>query len=661
MIELKRDTYYEFKLKLFAWLDEALKNVMPENAVALCFNIYECENCDWRLELIAADNYDKNNDDWACSEVFDFGTHDKPFVWAELPRSTFEFVKYKVVLALNEYLKNGKYANVFESKKCVAVGFVDGDLTVIHTKKQEKLYIPKHLILAIITLAVAVGVYLLDIFVFQNSYQQNIFRFILLCASIIIFYVKFSISKNNEFSAIEKDYSDEIGFAFKYDKKNKIKLLKAIKYYSKGNYINYLKCINTLNKLYKKVENSHDNQAIELILAMTCEEIDSVDQAIQTYNFVLQENPLNLTALRNLAAIYASKKDYEGAINYATTAVNAWRDPYAYAILASAYLKLFDLEKSKINAHKAFELKPDLVQAIKALAVAYALENDEKSEEFINMAVKSGADRQKIISAIERYRDSYEEHKKQKERIALLLNKWREFTLKQTIAVMLSDEKSKSIIGGNINEKPPVSKSGEEMRLLAAIFCSELPKNTIMPQKGVLRFYITPDEYYGADFDNLNLNKQNNFRVLFDENEENYITIPSNEVNDNFPILRSRYLSFAQVYEGMTLSDYRFEKNFEKLLKKLDIEVAEEDLAIFEEQINSFEHKILGYPSFTQYDPRFETFKKYDTLLFQLASESVDGDDEIMFGDSGVMQFFIPSEKLEKCDFSDILYTWDCY
>ncbi len=658
---MNRDLFYDFKLKLFDWLDEALKNGSPDNAVALCFNIYECENCNWRLEIIAANNYDKKNDDWACNEVCDFGTRDKPFVWDEPPRSKFEFVKHKVVLALNEYLKNGKHANIFESKKCVAVGFVDGDLTVIHTKKQEKLYIPKHLILAIITVAVAVGVYLLDIFVFNNSYQENIFRFILLCASIIVFYVKFAISKNNEFSAIEKDYSDEIGFAFKYDKKNKIKLLKAIKYYSKDNYINYLKCVNTLNKLYKKAENSHDNQAIELILAMACEKIDSVDQAIQTYNFILQENPLNLTALRNMAAIYAAKEDYEGAINYATTAVNAWRDPYAYVTLASAYLKTFDLEKAKFNAHTAFKLMPNLVQGVNVLSIAYALENNPKSEEYINLSINLGAEKENLVSAIQFYKDSYEEHQKQMERIALLLNKWRQFTLKQTIAVMLSDEKSKSIIGGNVNEKPPISKSGEEMRLLAAIFCSELPQNTIMPKKGVLRFYITPDEYYGADFDNFNLNKQNNFRVMFDENEENYITTLSNEVDDNFPILRSRYLSFAEVYEGMTLSDYRFEKTFKKLRDDLDIEVLEEDMPIFEEQINGFEHKILGYPSFTQYDPRFEEFKKYDTLLFQLVSQSVDADDEIMFGDSGAMQFFIPSEKLERCDFSDILYTWDCY
>ncbi len=659
MIELKKDTYYEFKLKLFAWLDDALKNVMPENVIALCFNIYECENSSFRLELTGTDNYDKDNNEWACDEIYDFATREKPFVWDELPRSKWEFIKNKVFLAILDYLQNGEYSYVLKSKKCVAIGFIDGDLSILHTAKKKKLYISNYIFWGASAVASATVLYLIDVFALSNPYQHNLFRFVILCASIIVFFIKIAHSENKKLTAIEKDYSDEIGSAFKYDKKNKIQLLKAIKYYSKGNYLNYFKCLKKLKKIYDKADDLLDRQAIELFSALTCQEIDSTENAIQAYNSILQENPVNVTALNNLAAIYSKNADYDRAIYYATSAINAGHDPYAYSTLATAYLKLFDLEKAKINAYKAFELKPDLVPAINALAVAYALENDVKSEEFINMSVKLGVNREKIISAIECYRDSYKEHQKQKERVAKLLNKWREFTLKQTIAVMLTDEVSKSIIGGKINESPPISKGGEQMKLLAAIFCSELPPNTIMPKKGVLRFYITPDEYYGADFNNLN--SQNNFRVLFDENEKNYITTLSNEVDDNFPILRSRYLSFAKVYEGMTLSDFRFEKTFEKLLNDSGIEVLEEDMSIFEEQINTFEHKILGYPSFTQYDPRFEEFKKYDTLLFQLVSENVDGDDEIIFGDSGAMQFFIPSEKLERCDFSDILYTWDCY
>ncbi|MFR6587725.1 MAG: DUF1963 domain-containing protein [Ruminococcus sp.] len=34
---------------------------------------------------------------------------------------------------------------------------------------------------------------------------------------------------------------------------------------------------------------------------------------------------------------------------------------------------------------------------------------------------------------------------------------------------------------------------------------------------------------------------------------------------------------------------------------------------------------------------------------------------EIMWGDSGICNFFIHSEALRNCDFSEVLYNWDCY
>jgi uncharacterized protein YwqG len=68
-------------------------------------------------------------------------------------------------------------------------------------------------------------------------------------------------------------------------------------------------------------------------------------------------------------------------------------------------------------------------------------------------------------------------------------------------------------------------------------------------------------------------------------------------------------------------------------------------------------HRLGGYPFFTQEDPRMDS-SNYDTLLFQL-----DSDDEaaIQWGDMGICNFFIHSEKLIKAQFDDVLYNWDCY
>lgn len=51
--------------------------------------------------------------------------------------------------------------------------------------------------------------------------------------------------------------------------------------------------------------------------------------------------------------------------------------------------------------------------------------------------------------------------------------------------------------------------------------------------------------------------------------------------------------------------------------------------------------------------------RKYDVLLFQLNSGGTCGD-EIMWGDCGIANFFISAADLAACDFSRVMYTWDC-
>jgi uncharacterized protein YwqG len=69
---------------------------------------------------------------------------------------------------------------------------------------------------------------------------------------------------------------------------------------------------------------------------------------------------------------------------------------------------------------------------------------------------------------------------------------------------------------------------------------------------------------------------------------------------------------------------------------------------------NDFTHKIGGYPSFTQDDPRKSNSPL--RLLLQLNSE----DDVMMWGDVGIAGFFIDPDNLSKSDFSQVMYSWDC-
>ena len=112
--------------------------------------------------------------------------------------------------------------------------------------------------------------------------------------------------------------------------------------------------------------------------------------------------------------------------------------------------------------------------------------------------------------------------------------------------------------------------------------------------------------------------------------------------------------------------------NFEEILKQSAEEVLKCDIedvwSIFESDeedlINDTfyicGHKILGYPFFTQWDPREDDEmyknKKYDTLLLQIDSVG-----DILWGDSGVGNFFINEEDLKNKNFNNVMYTWDCY
>ena len=70
-----------------------------------------------------------------------------------------------------------------------------------------------------------------------------------------------------------------------------------------------------------------------------------------------------------------------------------------------------------------------------------------------------------------------------------------------------------------------------------------------------------------------------------------------------------------------------------------------------------------AHPYFTQEDPRNrdEGLADYNALLFQLDSSfDEDGKEIVMIGDMGVMNFFIWQDDLQRRDFSDVLYSWDC-
>lgn len=223
------------------------------------------------------------------------------------------------------------------------------------------------------------------------------------------------------------------------------------------------------------------------------------------------------------------------------------------------------------------------------------------------------------------------------------------------------------------DDQVPVNSENKQLRLLAQINLNDLPDNKYLKQ-GILQFWILNDDLYGLDFDDML--SQAGSRVVYypvidetvDESEIEAKYHPYQE-DDYFPIDGEFKLQFTKKTDSLSMGDFEFDTRFvetwNKLYpdKRLNSYYDLPDEVLYADEFNDFSgfgHKVFGYPAFTQEDPR--AIGKFDDyiLLLQIDSIGLDGY-EIMWGDSGVCNFFIRKEDLLNKDFTKVLYNWDCY
>ena len=204
----------------------------------------------------------------------------------------------------------------------------------------------------------------------------------------------------------------------------------------------------------------------------------------------------------------------------------------------------------------------------------------------------------------------------------------------------------------------PVDEEGNQLRLLAQIDCSQVDYENF-PKSGLLQFWILNDDVYGlSDWGETKPEAitQDTFRVIYYPEIDRTVTrdeVFQKYVKSKYDIDEAGMPVFGEY--GMTFEPAESYKrpDFE------EDEVIWNEYAELAEKDGIPQHRIGGYPYFTQDDPREEN-SPYDFLLFQLDSDYTDDTDKAMWGDSGIGNFFINSEKLKKLDFSDVLYNWDC-
>ena len=206
----------------------------------------------------------------------------------------------------------------------------------------------------------------------------------------------------------------------------------------------------------------------------------------------------------------------------------------------------------------------------------------------------------------------------------------------------------------------PKDEDGNNMLLLAQINLADVPLLDLFPKDGLLQFFISPNlyEYYKeniATVEQANLFFVRYFPYLL--SKEKIVTDFSNielDYNASFPIKKELHLIFRLENEPVSATDYRI---YNYINQQALEATADEDgrtyQDIYLEYYLGAAHKMGGYPYFLEEDIRLHSIphRLYDTLLLQIISDDEDG---IMWGNSGILKFFIHKKNLKQLDFSNV-------
>ncbi|MCQ2217242.1 MAG: DUF1963 domain-containing protein [Paludibacteraceae bacterium] len=257
-----------------------------------------------------------------------------------------------------------------------------------------------------------------------------------------------------------------------------------------------------------------------------------------------------------------------------------------------------------------------------------------------------------------------------------VLAQMKEKTIKPLLRLKLTDE-SVSLTGNKVGGLPyipskeavPFDAKGMPLQMLAQINCAELSHLPDFPQTGLLQFWIGQDGSFGL-FDD------KGFRVVWYETIDEEISeadvrswfaeLPQPEKKYS-PVDGEFGLAYENDNEAMPLSDAHFNPIFTPLYNALAGENTIEDRfeltgeanEMIWDSISGDGHKIGGYPTFCQEDPREEDSDK-TVLLLQIDSDYDGERNKTIWGDGGVCNFFCTPDELKRRDFSNVLYNWDC-
>ena len=126
----KEENYYN---NFTSWINEILKNPLPENTKGINFNLYEEENPNtYGIQFVATKSFDLNDDDWACDDIFSSGEN----MYFFTNKNNREQILKEIELNIKDYLDKENESTVLKNYEGIGLGFVDGDLIILYKKEK---------------------------------------------------------------------------------------------------------------------------------------------------------------------------------------------------------------------------------------------------------------------------------------------------------------------------------------------------------------------------------------------------------------------------------------------------------------------------------------------------------------------------------------------
>lgn len=532
------------------------------------------------------------------------------------------------------------------------------------------------LILIIVLIAALIGFLIYE--TAQNGWQlktDDLGKFVIVLAGLVLSLIRLlAAPRGTSLKIYERSYKEHICSAFSRpeQKKEKTKLLKAIKTYNEDNYASAIK---QLDALLEKTNYGDDICAVLMFKALAQTDAGLSDDAISTYEELLKYDKKRSAVWSNLGILYMKKGRRADALRCYTSALELDKEnPQAWNNLAQAYLTIGDWQRVIEPAKRAIEINEKMHQSESALSIAlFALGEKEESKKYFDRAVLHGSNGESIknvLDMLERGQFPFGERNDIREEISEAVDILRRGSALPMTRIMLPcpEDKNKTRFGGKaVDIQPPIDRNGLPMKLLAAIWCSEIRGVSDFPEKGVLRFYVSDTPSLITDHTQPIPNVD--CKVLYDEDESLFDAemYDDESLSETFPIKHPIPLRLAPVMSTVLCNDYRFRDHLFNALEKVNVDknsLTEDEINYIFENNYYGGHRIGGYPCFEDNDPRRDdaSLQKYDSLLLQIVThiypdESGKEIEYVNFENEGSCQFFIPREKLRQKDFSDVLFV----